>query len=55
MDDTMSSYSFSQHFYQRWTCAPEPIRAAITQELEDITNLLQTETLLKALFFARMI
>lgn len=44
MDDTMSSYSFSQHFYQRWTCAPEPIRAAITQELEDITNLLQTET-----------
>ena len=44
MDDTMSSYSFSQHFYQRWTCAPEPIRAAITQELEDITTLLQTET-----------
>ncbi|MGP5211531.1 hypothetical protein ACTXJ5_12160 [Psychrobacter alimentarius] len=44
MDDTMSSYSFSQHFYQRWTCAPEPIRAAITQELEDITSLLQTET-----------
>ena len=44
MDDTMSSYSFSQHFYQRWTCAPEPVRASITQELEDITSLLQTES-----------
>ena len=44
MEDTMSSYSFSHQFYQRWTCAPEPIRAAITQELKDITTLLQTET-----------
>ncbi len=51
MDDTMSSYSFSQHFYQRWTCAPEPIRAAITQELEDITNLLQTETPFESFVF----
>ena len=40
----MSSYSFSHQFYQRWTCAPEPIRAAITQELKDITTLLQNET-----------
>ena len=44
MADTMSSYSFSSQFYQHWTCAPEPVRAAITQELEDITTLLQTET-----------
>lgn len=51
MDDTMSSYSFSQHFYQRWTCAPEPIRAAITQELEDITTLLQTETPFESFVF----
>ena len=51
MDDTMSSYSFSQYFYQRWTCAPEPIRAAITQELEDITNLLQTETPFESFVF----
>ena len=44
MDDTMSSYSFSHQFYQRWTCAPEPVRAAITQELKDITTLLQPDT-----------
>lgn len=47
----MSSYSFSQHFYQRWTCAPEPVRAAITQELEDITTLLQTETPFESFVF----
>jgi len=40
----MSSYSFSHQFYQRWTCAPEPVRAAITQELKDITTLLQSDT-----------
>ncbi|WP_227671449.1 hypothetical protein [Psychrobacter sp. 72-O-c] len=40
----MSSYSFSHQFYQRWTRAPEPIRAAIIQELTDITSLLQTDT-----------
>ena len=44
MEDTMSSYSFSHQFYQRWTCAPEPVRAAITQELKDITTLLQADT-----------
>ena len=44
MEDTMSSYSFSHQFYQRWTCAPEPVRAAITQELKDITTLLQPDT-----------
>ena len=44
MEDTMSSYSFSHQFYQRWTCAPEPVRAAITQELKDITTLLQSDT-----------
>ncbi|MGP9690171.1 hypothetical protein ACT3TH_13550 [Psychrobacter sp. AOP22-C1-C5] len=51
MDDTMSSYSFSPQFYQRWTCAPEPIRAAITQELEDITTLLQTKTPFESFVF----
>ncbi len=51
MDNTMSSYSFSQYFYQRWTCAPEPVRATITQELEDITTLLQTETPFESFFF----
>lgn len=40
----MSSYSFSHQFYQHWTQAPEPIRAAIVQELTDITTLLQPDT-----------
>lgn len=40
----MSSYSFSHQFYQHWTGAPEPVRAAIIAELTDITDLLQTET-----------
>ncbi|WP_228730642.1 hypothetical protein [Psychrobacter sp. TAE2020] len=40
----MSSYSFSHQFYQHWTGAPEPVRAAIVQELTDITELLQSET-----------
>lgn len=39
----MSSYSFSQQFYQHWTGAPELVRAAIVQELTDITSLLQTQ------------
>lgn len=52
MDDTMSSYSFSHQFYQRWTCAPEPIRAAITQELKDITSLLQIETPFESFVFS---
>lgn len=51
MDDTMSSYSFSHQFYQRWTCAPEPIRAAITQELKDITTLLQNDTPFESFVF----
>ena len=48
----MSSYSFSPQFYQRWTCAPEPIRAAITQELKDITTLLQAETPFETFVFS---
>ena len=44
METIMSSYSFSHEFYQHWTGAPEPVRAAIVQELTDITDLLQTET-----------
>ena len=51
MEDTMSSYSFSHQFYQRWTCAPEPIRAAITQELKDITTLLQNNTPFESFVF----
>ncbi len=39
----MSSYSFSHQFYQHWTSAPQAIRAAIVQELQDITTLLQTD------------
>ncbi|GLR27775.1 hypothetical protein SAMN05660405_02446 [Psychrobacter pacificensis] len=51
MEDTMSSYSFSHQFYQRWTCAPETVRAAITQELKDITTLLQAETVFESFEF----
>lgn len=51
MEDTMSSYSFSHQFYQRWTCAPEPIRNAIIQELTDITILLQADTSFKDFVF----
>ncbi|MBP2279871.1 E3 ubiquitin-protein ligase DOA10 [Psychrobacter sp. PL15] len=51
MEETMSSYSFSHQFYQRWTRAPEPIRAAIIQELTDITSLLQTDTPFEAFVF----
>lgn len=40
----MSSYSFSPQFYQHWTSAPQAVRAAIVQELTDITTLLQTDT-----------
>src|SRR5690606_42948 len=44
MEDTMSSYSFSHQFYQRWTCAPDPVRASIIQDLTDITTLLPHDT-----------
>lgn len=48
----MSSYTFSHQFYQRWTRAPEVIRGAITQELADITVLLQPETRLETYQFS---
>ena len=48
----MSSYSFSPQFYQRWTCAPEPIRASIIQELTDITTLLQHDTPFETFVFS---
>lgn len=48
----MSSYSFSHQFYQHWTGAPEPVRAAIVQELTDITDLLQTETGFESFVFS---
>lgn len=48
----MSSYSFSHQFYQRWTRAPEQIRAAIVQELTDITTLLQTDTPFESFTFS---
>ena len=52
MDDTMSSYSFSHQFYQRWTCAPDPVRASIIQELTDITTLLQHDTPFETFVFS---
>lgn len=52
MDNIMSSYSFSPQFYQHWTQAPESIRAAIVQELTDITTLLQTETPFESFTFS---
>ena len=48
----MSSYSFSPQFYQRWTCAPDPIRASIIQELTDITTLLQHDTPFETFIFS---
>ena len=48
----MSSYSFSPQFYQRWTCAPDPIRASIIQELKDITTLLQHDTPFETFVFS---
>ncbi|MFZ2842951.1 cell envelope integrity protein TolA [Psychrobacter sp.] len=48
----MSSYSFSHQFYQRWTCAPESIRASIIQELTDITTLLQADTPFETFVFS---
>ncbi len=48
----MSSYSFSHQFYQRWTCAPDPVRASITQELTDITTLLQHDTPFETFVFS---
>lgn len=48
----MSSYSFSHQFYQRWTCAPDPVRATIIQELTDITTLLQHDTPFETFVFS---
>ncbi|MGO1249930.1 hypothetical protein [Psychrobacter sp.] len=48
----MSSYSFSYQFHQRWTCAPESVRSAITQELKDITSLLQSEVPFESFVFS---
>lgn len=48
----MSSYSFSNQFYQHWTGAPEPVRSAIVQELVDITKLLQKDTPFKEFVFS---
>lgn len=48
----MSTYSFSHQFYQRWTCAPDPVRASIIQELTDITTLLQHDTPFETFVFS---
>ena len=48
----MSSYSSSHQFYQRWTCAPDPVRASIIQELTDITTLLQHDTPFETFVFS---
>ena len=43
---------FSHQFYQRWTCAPDPVRASIIQELTDITTLLQHDTPFETFVFS---
>ena len=48
----MSSYSFSHQFYQHWTCAPDPVRASIIQELTDIATLLQHDTPFETFVFS---
>jgi len=48
----MSSYSFSHEFYQHWTGAPQLVRAAIVQELKDITALLQSDTSFEQFVFS---
>ncbi|MGM8872465.1 hypothetical protein ACS8E3_12345 [Psychrobacter sp. 2Y5] len=48
----MSSYSFSHEFYQHWTGAPQSVRAAIVQELKDITALLQSDTSFEQFVFS---
>ena len=48
----MSSYSFSHQFYQRWTCAPDPVRASIIQEPTDISTLLQHDTPFETFVFS---
>ena len=48
----MSSYSFSHEFYQRWTGAPQSVRAAIVQELKDITALLRADTSFEQFVFS---
>ena len=48
----MSSYSFSHEFYQHWTGAPQPVRAAIVQELKDITALLRADTSFEQFVFS---
>ena len=48
----MSSYSFSHEFYQHWTGAPQSVRAAIVQELKDITALLRADTSFEQFVFS---
>lgn len=52
MDKIMPSYSFSHQFYRQWTKTPETVRAAIVQELTDITTLLKTDTASKTFEFS---
>jgi hypothetical protein len=52
MEAIMSSYSFSHEFYQRWTGAPQSVRAAIVQELKDITALLRADTSFEQFVFS---
>lgn len=40
----MSGFSFSSEFNQRWSQTPATVRAAISQELDDIVTLLHPDT-----------
>lgn len=42
----MSGFSFSSQFNQRWQQTPATVRAAISQELQDIITLLHPDTAL---------
>lgn len=39
----MSSVSFSHEFYKHWMHTPQPVQAALVQELTDIIDFLQTD------------
>ncbi|WP_227430243.1 hypothetical protein [Psychrobacter sp. I-STPA6b] len=47
----MSEYKFSHQFSQRWLTAPQQVKQAIVQELEDIITLLDNETDLNSFQF----
>ncbi len=48
----MSQISLSHQFSRRWSVAPQPIKDALVQELDDIVRLLDNSTALEAFKFA---